>query len=143
MYVRHTCLERTFRESPPLLLIVIFGITSDYVLYVVVVVVVQEVRGQKLLTKTGSCSDPRHLQKRQVNCWLASQQGITLEKIYLVFAICHLDPLPLYKHSVVQPLTRFFVCVCVGMCVFVYVCGCPCMHICTFSNTEVNQSTRC
>lgn len=63
--------------------------------------------------------------RRRVNCWLAGQRTITFQKIYLMFAICHLDPQPFYKHDGLQALMRRCMCVCVcaqSVCVAVWFC---------------------
>lgn len=57
---------------------------------------------------------------------------ITLEKIYLV-------TLTLRRSTNTVRYSLWWG----SLCVFVWVCVCPRMHICTFSDTEVNQSTRC
>lgn len=65
--------------------------------------------------------------RRRVNCWLAGQRTITFQKIYLMFAICHLDPQPFYKHDGLQaPDEALRVCVCAqSVCVSLrgFACG--------------------
>lgn len=60
--------------------------------------------------------------RRRVNCWLAGQRTITFQKIYLMFAICHLDPQSFYKHDGLQALMSVCVCAeCVCCCVVLLV----------------------